>query len=155
MFENGQAAVLLLRFETLKWLVSIRSKQVRISRDVTQLSTNHWINFKTKMLLTSFQSLLSEETPQAHWFIGLWWLWFCGAGWPGKKPKNPASLPPDTFLSSLGVEVAAKGCQERARNTTGESLRECTVFMRQILEMRSHFRITRLTRQLTKSHTVP
>ena len=145
MFENGQAAVLLLRFETLKWLVSIRSKQVRISRDVTQLSTNHWINFKTKMLLTSFQSLLSEETPQAHWFIGLWWLWFCGAGWPGKKTKKPGFMPP---------EVAAKGCQ-RAKNTTGESLRECTVFMRQILEMRSHFRITRLTRQLTKSHTVP
>lgn len=74
-----------------------------------------------------------------------------------KKTKKPGFMPPDTFLSSLGVEVAAKGCQERVKNTT-ESLRECTVatvFMRQIVEMRSHFRITRLTRQLIKSHTVP
>ena len=71
-------------------------------------------------------------------------------GGPGKKKSGLHAT--RHFLVLTWMEVA-KGCQEPAKNTTGESLRECTVFMRQILElleMRSHFRITRLTRQLTK-----
>ena len=94
---------------------------MRISRDVTQLSTNHWINFKTKMLLTSFQSLLSEETPQAHWFIGLWWLWFCGAGWPGKKNKKTRLHATRHFLvlawSGSGSEGLPGTCQEHHRES--------------------------------------